>query len=224
MVDERLIAVVKAITSVFETDSPRPKYDYIEDLGDGRGFTVTSYGFTEHDELPELCRMIGGVFPRTLATERFRFAELWRMAARHTDSMVIANACETLANREFLYPAVTYADSDFRRTDSAYPVALAIYFDTVVQHGDGLDHDGFPAIREQALSYGAGKMQLETFLATREAVLSNPTDPETRDVWRASRSRIAALRRILATDPALRGPLFVEGHRINGLGQDNAAR
>src|SRR4029079_12450427 len=40
---------IKAISNVFEVGGPDPDYAYVEDLGDGRGYTVTQYGFCTYN-------------------------------------------------------------------------------------------------------------------------------------------------------------------------------
>ena len=60
---------IKAISNVFEVGSPEPDYAYVEDLGDGRGYTVTQYGFcTYNGEVAwaiENCNLCHSAKPRT---------------------------------------------------------------------------------------------------------------------------------------------------------------
>ena len=50
---------IKAISSVFEVGSPEPDYGYVENLDDGRGFTVTQYGFcTYNTEVADVIALI----------------------------------------------------------------------------------------------------------------------------------------------------------------------
>src|SRR5690349_18329491 len=57
---------IKAISNVFEVGRPEPAYDYVEALRDGRGFTVTQYGFcTYNDEVLSVIARIAGARPAT---------------------------------------------------------------------------------------------------------------------------------------------------------------
>src|SRR5262245_56682149 len=44
-----LMRRIKAISNVFEVGRAEPDYAYVENLGDGRGFTVTQYGFCTYN-------------------------------------------------------------------------------------------------------------------------------------------------------------------------------
>ncbi len=54
--DSHLVRRIKAISNVFEVGRPEPNYAYVEDLGDGRGYTVTQYGFCTYNT--EVTRVI----------------------------------------------------------------------------------------------------------------------------------------------------------------------
>ena len=51
--DAELARRIKAISNVFEVGRPEPDYAYVENLGDGRGYTVTQYGFCTYNS--EVC-------------------------------------------------------------------------------------------------------------------------------------------------------------------------
>ena len=50
---------------------------------------------------------------------------------------------------------------------------------------------------------------MRTFLIIRKAVLREPANRETREVWRASASRVDALLRLLDSNPDLAPPIEV---------------
>ena len=49
LIDPVMATRIKAISNVFEVGSPEPDYAYVENLGDGRGYTVTQYGFCTYN-------------------------------------------------------------------------------------------------------------------------------------------------------------------------------
>jgi len=55
--DVDLVRRIKAISNAFEVGGSEPDYAYLEDLGDGRGYTVTQYGFCTYND--EVARVIG---------------------------------------------------------------------------------------------------------------------------------------------------------------------
>ncbi len=158
--DPDLARRIKAISSVFEVGSPEPDYGYVENLDDGRGFTVTQYGFcTYNTEVAEVIQRIVSREPGTplksflpkLPPQDWDghdlgdFAAMWRREAKA--SKALAEACDEAADTLYLAPAVTAAAS----VGVNSPVGIAIFYDTLVQHGDGddpelsrRDHEGHP--------------------------------------------------------------------------------
>lgn len=65
-----LIRRIKAISNVFEVGRAQADYGYVEDLRDGRGFTVTQYGFcTYNDEVTTIINEYRGFSPDTLLAQ-----------------------------------------------------------------------------------------------------------------------------------------------------------
>src|SRR5437868_2541827 len=61
-----LVRRIKAITNVFEVGAAEPDYAYVEDLGDGRGYTVTQYGFcTYNTEVAQVIERYAKSVPNT---------------------------------------------------------------------------------------------------------------------------------------------------------------
>jgi chitosanase len=208
---------IKAISTVFEVGSPEPDYGYVEDLDDGRGFTVTQYGFcTYNTEVAEVIGRIVGREPDT-ALKRFLaklppqdwdgddlgdFAAVWRREAK--TSKALAAACDEVADTLYLAPAVAAAAS----VGVSSPVGIAIFYDTLVQHGDGDDPDSLNAIMKRTPAAPEAQY-LRAFLDARKRVLLNASAKETRQVWRQSASRVDALRALLERNPDLAPPLKV---------------
>jgi len=226
-VPRELVRRIKAITNVFEVGSPEADYSYIEDLGDGRGYTATQYGLCSNE--PELARVIElharstpetqlmrylpSLPPRGSGTDMKKlsgFVDAWQREARGRPSL--AQACETVADDLYFTPAMSAAHD----MQVASPVGQSIFYDTILQHGGGNDPDSFWSIldRAQDISDHPGPFSesrfLEAFLDVRRSVLMNPANVATTDVWRASVARVDALANLLKRNPALLLPILVE--------------
>jgi chitosanase len=226
LADADLARRIKAISSVFEVGSPEPDYGYVENLDDGRGYTVTQYGFCTYNE--EVAHVIEAIAKRAPDTplKRFlphlppqnwdghkldEFPRLWRQEAKA--SSALAEACDEVANELYLSPAIDAAAS----VGITSPVGIAIFFDTLVQHGDGDDPDALPAIMKSVNARAPEADYLSAFLDARKKVLLHSADKETREVWRESAGRVDALRTLLKENPNLAAPLKVgdgEGETI----------
>lgn len=165
------------------------QYAYIEDIGDGRGYTAGIIGFTTgtgdlievvekyvklHPEdncleryLPALEHAIGSDIHEGLGTA---FEEDWKRAAN--DPEMIA-AQEALLDEMYLNPAVSCA-----KEDGLSPLGQYIYYDAIVVHGPGEDGDSFGGIRKEALRLskapaqgGEEKEYLSAFLDARTVVM-----------------------------------------------------
>lgn len=230
--DAEMIQRIKSISNIFEVGAPRPDFGYIEDLGDGRGYTITQYGFVTNELeagwiierytelasdnsltpfLPLLPPNASGTDSRTLTG----FADAWaRELAR---GPFLQQACEEIADRLYFNPAMEAADA----IGVALPVGRLIFYDTILQHGGGEDPDSFGAISARAQKAvglpkdGAEVDFLGMFLRVRRDVLANPANSETADVWRQSVGRVDALSGLLANNPRLEPPVFVTSNDFN---------
>ena len=154
---EREIAMELVASAENSTLAWYDRYDYIEDIGDDRGYTGGLVGFTsgtndmlmlvEHytDELPEnglaaclpaLRAVDGTASHEGLGAE---FEEAWRTEAAQP---AFQRAQRDEVARLYLDPAVDQA-----LADGLGVLGQFMYFDAMVMHGDS----GFAAIREQAL-------------------------------------------------------------------------
>ncbi len=219
---------IKAISNIFEVGAPEADYTYVENLGDGRGYTVTHYGLVSNEfelgrvialhaqSVPDthLSRYLPFLPPYDTGTDMEKlagFEGLWEQEARHFPSL--AQACETIADELYFAPAMKTA----ARTGLASAVGCAIFFDTLLQHGGGADPDSFGAILGRSLEIAGPPASasseahfLDTFLEVRRSVLMNPANVETATVWRASVTRVDALSNLLKSNPALSLPILVE--------------
>lgn len=223
---------IKAITNVFEVGGPEADYGYVEDLRDGRGFTVTNYGFcTNTREVSQviqrhaarahrsqLTSFLPRLPPHTNGTDTAAlkdFPEVWRNEAKASHRLGIA--CEQVADRLFFRPAVKAAAS-FQLIG---PLGLAIVYDTLLQHGDGEDADSLGAIHARTVDLAgnpeqAGELDfLFAFLEVRRDVLTSPANTATLEDWQASVTRVDALQLILTENPDLEPPIRVRNSEVD---------
>lgn len=215
---------IKAISNVFEIGASMPDYAYVEDLGDGRGYTVTQYGFcTYNDEVTQVIARYAKFVPDTdlksflpqlppRAAGRHAlagFAAVWRKEGHASPYLAIA--CDEVADRLYFRPALKAAAFAGVRS----PIGKSIFYDTWLQHGASGDPDSLTAILKRAIAEtggvgGSSETEfLRTFLAIRKAVLHEPANRETREVWRASAHRVDALLHLLDSNPDLVPPIKV---------------
>jgi chitosanase len=210
--DQRRVA--NQLVNVFEHSRPDARYDACTDLGDGRGFTCGSVGFTTSSTevrdvisayvhkvpdsplasyLPRLREIADAGSSSTAGLDGFTGD--WKQAA---GDPAFRAAQDAVADRLTFDPAVALARSLGLRT----ALGVAILFDTAVQHGTSDDPDGLPALVASTNKKANGrpadgvaeKAWLLAFLEVRADDLRNPHNSETRDVWAASVDRVDALR------------------------------
>jgi len=225
-IETPLAAKIKAISNVFETGAPQTLYGYVENLGDGRGYTVTSYGFcTSTTEVSLVIEQYSASVPTTPLKqflpymppllddddmERLQgFPSAWRKESH--SSAPLAAACDAQADSLFLIPALKAAEA--AKVQS--PIGKSIFYDTWLQHGDGNDPDSFQAIYLSTLNRTGGRDQcsekvfLRTFLNIRKLVLREPANSATNSLWRQSTPRVDALVNLLEHNPNLVAPIQV---------------
>ncbi len=228
--EDAVAARIKAISNVFEVGKPEPEYDYVERLNDGRGYTVTNYGFcTSTGEVSSLIRQYAAAVPDT-PLKRFLalmppaaqgrgtlsdFPDAWRKEISTSDRLVAI--CDEEADRLFFNPAMAAADKANIRS----PVGKLVFYDTWLQHGAGDDPDSFNAIFARARqSVGEDLPEndfIRAFLRIRKAVLLDPDEPATRVVWRQSAPRVDALLNLLNTNPDLIPPITVANAEVHAV-------
>ncbi|HTJ35608.1 MAG TPA: chitosanase [Dactylosporangium sp.] len=166
----------------------RSQYGYIEDIGDGRGYTAGIIGFCSGTgDMLELVeeytrRAPGNALAKYLpALRRVNgtashagldpgFTADWRAAAADPQ---FTRAQDDERDRVYFNPAVAQAKSDGLGTLGQF-----IYYDAMVMHGPGSDPESFGGIRRAALSKAKPPSQggdettyLNAFLDTRVAAM-----------------------------------------------------
>lgn len=209
------------LTSIFENGTPEFRYDYVENLHDGRGYTCGRIGFTTgtgdalevvkrytkkvpHNplakylhELERLDSLPDDSPARSIVSRLSGFPAAWKQAA---NDPVFRSVQDELVDEWYYRPAM------FRAIQAGLQTALgkAILYDSVIQHGDGDDPDSLLAlIKETEKHAGTPKTLaheekwLHTFLDVRKADLEHAHNPDTRDVWRESVGRVDSLRQLV---------------------------
>jgi chitosanase len=217
---------IKAISNVFEVGRAEPDYAYVENLGDGRGYTVTQYGFcTYNSEVSDVIARYAADMPATplkrflphlppvthvVDAEALRdFPHVWKHEIK--SSLLLANACDEEADKLYFRPAMAAAEAAGIRS----AIGKAIFYDTWLQHGASSDPDSLPSMLKRSIAETGGIDAisepdfLRAFLAIRKSVLHEPHNRETREVWRASARRVDALLNLLDRNPDLDPPVEV---------------
>ncbi|WP_203642504.1 chitosanase [Levilactobacillus andaensis] len=165
------------------------QYRYIEDIGDGRGYTAGIIGFTSatgdlrtviqrymrlkpHNNrlrkyLPALRRVDGTASHRGLGQH---FVSDWHHAAK---GIQMRHAQDAVVDQVYLRPVLRAAQKD-----DLSPLGQYIYYDAMVVHGPGQDASSFGGIRRQTLKLARSPKQggdqatyLKTFLKVRTRVM-----------------------------------------------------
>src|SRR5690606_13485373 len=123
-------------------------------------------------------------------------------------------AQDSVAMEMYYVPALRFAAA--MGVGSA--LGRAALLDAIVQHGGGDDPDGLPAMLAATradlgtpTTAQEERAWLARFLTLRQAVLECPHAEATRDVWRASTSRVDVFRQLLdGGNLSLESPLVFE--------------
>lgn len=209
---QRLIA--DQLISIFENNTPIIQYGYAENLDDGRGITAGRAGFTSAtgDMLEVISRYTELVPDNPLATYLTRLEELaeteddstagleglealWTQAA---DDQQFKDVQDEVVDEYYFDPATVWAAT----LGATYPLTLMNLYDAIIQHGEGDDPDGLPAMIERATQNVGGSpndgidesLWLEEFMSIRRSVLLNPDNEETQAEWSESVGRVDALK------------------------------
>ncbi len=221
--------IADELVSEFENSTLTPQYCYLAALGDGRGYTAGRDGFTTATgDLLEVVERYDAVAPGN-ALRRF-VPRLRRLAAAGSPSLgglagfpaawrstcrdaALRRAQDEVDDREYFDPAVAL----WRRLGLRTPLSLAALYDATIQHGDGGDPDGVPAlVRRTTARVGpvaaAGERRwVLAFLAVRRADLLHPADAATQAGWAQSVDRVDVWVYLVRTGQwRLRAPVRVE--------------
>ncbi|MFD9434739.1 chitosanase [Streptomyces sp. NPDC060002] len=140
----------------------KAQYQYIEDIGDGRGYTAGIIGFCSgtHDML-DLVQLYSDRKPGNVLAEYLpalrevdgtdshsgldpNYPKGWRKAAQDT---AFQQAQNDERDRVYFNPAVRQG-----KTDGLRALGQFAYYDAIVMHGDGTDPTSFRNIRKRALT------------------------------------------------------------------------
>lgn len=138
------------------------EYGYIEDIGDGRGYTCGIIGFTSATgDLLDVVKLYIKLAPNDNPLKPYvsaleaavgsdthnglgaGFVSAWKKASK-TPQM--KEAQNEILNEQYMLPAVGTA-----QVDGLSPLGQYIYYDALVVHGPGNDADSFGGIRAVAL-------------------------------------------------------------------------
>lgn len=212
--------IADELVSVFENGTSDLRYDYVERLDDGRGYTCGKIGFTtDGPEVRDVVAAWATLRPNDpLGRHLPRLRELAADGSGGTDGLAgfpadwaaaagdpeFRRIQDEMTDRIAYGPALELAHQLGIRT----ALGVAILFDTAVQHGMGTDPDGLPALADRATRSARGRPAdgtpeqrwLTAFLAVRADTLRHAYDPDTRAVWAESADRVKALRRLVDDD------------------------
>ena len=210
----------------------KAQYSYIEDIGDGRGYTAGIIGFCSGtgDMLEVVKRytasspdnVLAGYLPALREVDGTDsheglgdgFVEAWRSAA---GDPAFRRAQDAERDETYFDPAVTRATQDGLRALGQF-----IYYDAIVMHGPGSDDVSFGGIRAAALRRARPPAQggdetayLDAFLDARVAAMR--TEEAHSDTSRVDTAQRVFLRQgNLDLDPPLSWEVYGDGFRIDG--------
>ncbi|MFE3037508.1 chitosanase [Streptomyces canus] len=169
----------------------RSAYAYIEDIGDGQGYTAGIIGFcTGTNDLLTLVEGYTKAHPGNRLAKYLRavdgtdshegldpgFTAAWKAEA---GVPAFREAQDTARDRVYFDPAVRLA-----KLDGLGPLGQFVYYDAMVFHGPGTAPTSFYGMRERALEQvdsptegGSEKTYLDTFLDIRRTAMKT-RDPD----------------------------------------------
>jgi chitosanase len=223
---------IESITHVFESGAIQAPYGEINNLGDGRGYTAGRDGFcTATGDLLavvknyNLLNPINSIRPYTRRLEELAniqspevsslqgFNLAWKYSV--VDPLFIQSQDE-ISDEYYFCPAISVA----RELKLKLPISIGQIYDSLIQHGNGNDDDGLPALlaetarRYQTLATinDSEVNWLKTFMQVRLEDLKFAKDPKTRKVWAESAERVEFYMSLLnkKSEWAFQHPVHVE--------------
>jgi chitosanase len=208
-----LKSCIEQMIGIFENESTSLKYDEIEDLNDGHGYTAGRSAFTTKEgdllqviEAYDLARpnnALSGFIPNlkkvrgTPSTEGLEgLPAAWEEAA---SDPLFRQAQDQVSDELYYGPAMQSADDLHLQS----PLAKLALYDAIIQHGVGEDSDSLDGIITAATQASGPPSKvgeekwLMAFLTARKEVLLNGRDPETRTAWKESVGRVDEQLRLL---------------------------
>ncbi|WP_410626840.1 chitosanase [Amycolatopsis sp. cmx-8-4] len=167
----------------------KAQYKYIEDIGDGRGYTAGIIGFCSGTgDMLELVQAYTDAVPNNPLAKYLpalkkvngtdshsglgsAFESAWKSAAATTAFQTAQN---NERDRVYFNPAVSQG-----KTDGLSNLGQFAYYDAIVMHGPGTDHSSFGGIRSAAIKKAKPPSQggdeatyLKAFFAARKIVMN----------------------------------------------------
>ncbi|MFJ4918686.1 chitosanase [Streptomyces sp. NPDC088725] len=211
----------------------KAQYGYIEDIGDGRGYTAGIIGFcTGCGDLLQVVDRYTKAKPRNVLTPFLPalrkvkgsdshaglgtpFAAAWKKAA---GDPAMREAQDAERDQEYFNPAVARAKADGLGTLGQF-----IYYDAYVMHGyaDSAGSVGFRTMREQAMRKigtprqgGGESAYLNAFLDARvDAIRREPSHTDSSRIETAQRVFLRAGN--LNLDPPLKWKIYGDSYHID---------
>jgi chitosanase len=209
----------------------KAQYGYIEDIGDGRGYTAGIIGFCSGTgDMLDLVRLHterdpGNVLARHLPALRAvdgsgshegldpDFPGDWRRAAR---DLGFRRAQDHERDRVYFGPAVRRAEADGLRALGQFA-----YYDAIVMHGGGDDRMSFGSIRERALGRARPPARGGDETAYLHAFLDARVWAMRQEEAHSDTSRVDTAQRVflregnLDLDPPLKWQVYGDSYRID---------
>ncbi len=201
--------IAEQIISLFENDTITPQYDYIENIGDGRGFTAGIAGFTSaYGEIYEVVRNYSTIAPTSSITKylnNLRKLEKGELQTQDLEDFIgewqkasydraFRSIQDTLRDTRFYNPAMSTA----KNLGIKHNITKAFMYDTIIQHGNSpKDPDGLPMMIEAINKKLGGSpakgvdevVWLKELIRTRRSILEFPSNADTREAWSYSVDR-----------------------------------
>jgi chitosanase len=234
LTDPRKKEIAMELVSSAENSSLdwKAQYKYIEDIGDGRGYTAGIIGFCSGTgDMYDLVKLYaqrkpGNVLARYLpALEKVNgsdshagldptFTTDWKTAAKDP---VFQQAQNDERDRVYFNPAVNQAKADGLRALGQF-----VYYDAIVMHGPGSDPVSFGGIRATAMKHAKTPAQggdevtyLNAFLDARKAAMK--TEEAHSDTSRVdTEQRVFLKNGNLDLDPPLHWSVYGDPYTIDG--------
>jgi chitosanase len=218
------------IISVFENGTMEIRYDYVERLSDGRGYTAGRGFTTGTGDVLAVVEDYAKRSPRN-TLERYLGA-LRKLAAAHSDAItglegfpaawtkaaktdpVFRKCQDDEVDRSSYSPAMEIADGLGLKT----ALGRFAMYDAIFMHGPGDDPDGLPALVKAATRDARGAPKdgvaeptwLLAFFRVRRATLVHAHDPSTRAEWAKAVGRADVFLDLLAAKNLdLHGPIHL---------------
>ncbi len=198
------------LISIFENSTTTIRYDYIEILDDGRGYTGGRAGFVSRDgDMLQVVERYAQLHPNAALTQLIpalrkvkgsdsvaglsELPKLWTAAAK--DSLFI-KAQDEVNDRIYFQPAMNQA----RALGLKFAFSKTALYEAIIQHGPGEDADSLGGLVSRASHKAGGppakvgeSQWLKVFLQVRKDALLNAADESTREEWRKSVGRAEAM-------------------------------